>query len=505
MRADDPADQRLLADVHPDDHENPTPDGRYNLVVIGAGTAGLICAAGSAGLGAKVALIERQHLGGDCLNVGCVPSKALLRAAHAASDAARAGELGVHVDGAIRVDFAEVMRRMREVRARISPNDSVDRYTNELGVDVYLGEARFTGDDTVEVGGQTLRFAKAVIATGARPALPSIPGLAQAEPLTNENVFDLVEQPEHLLVIGGGPIGCELAQAFRRLGSRVTIVERASQFLVREDPDAAQVLYASLQRDGVDVRLETEVARIERDGGQHRAVLARDGQEEKLVFDRVLVALGRLPNVAGLGLEDIGVEFDARRGVHVDDELRTTNPKIFAAGDVCMAWKFTHAADHAARIVIQNALFSIGPFGQRKLSKLNMPWCTYTEPEIAHVGLYAHEAEARGIAVDTWVQPLADVDRAIAEGRDEGFVKIHTKKGKGEILGATIVAENAGDLISEISVAMAGRVSLGTLANVIHPYPTQADAIRAAAAQHVKTRLTPGVKRLFERFLAWRR
>ncbi len=505
MRTDDPADQDLLSNVHPSDWSNPTPEGRYNLVVIGAGTAGLICAAGSAGLGAKVALIERTHLGGDCLNVGCVPSKALLRAGHAASDALRARDLGVYVDGGVRVEFAEVMQRLRRVRARISPVDSADRYTNELGVDVYLGEAHFTGDGTIEVGGQTLEYAKAVIATGARPVLPPIPGLAEAEPLTNENVFDLVEQPEHLLVIGGGPIGCELSQAFRRLGSRVTIVERAPQFLVREDPDAAEVLLASLERDGVEVRLETEVVRIESSGGQHTAVLERGGQQEKLVFDRVLVALGRIPNVAGVGLDQVGVEYDERRGVHVDDHLRTTNRRIFAAGDVCMNWKFTHAADHAARIVIQNALFAVGSLGRRKLSALNMPWCTYTEPEIAHVGLYAHEAEARGIEVDTWVQPLEDVDRAIAEGRDEGFVKIHTKKGKGEIVGATIVAEKAGDLISEISVAMAGKVQLGTLANVIHPYPTQADAIRGAAAQHVRARLTPQTKRLLERFMRWRR
>ncbi len=505
MRADDPADQELIGHVHPPDYENPTAEGRYNLVVVGAGTAGLICAAGAAGLGAKAALIERDLLGGDCLNVGCVPSKALLSSGHAASDAARAGELGVHVDGDVRVEFGEVMRRMRAVRARFAPNDSVERYTHELGVEVHLGEARFTGRDTIEVGGQTLRFAKAVVATGARAAVPPIPGLAEAEPLTNENVFDLEERPGHLLVIGGGPIGCELAQAFRRLGSRVTIVERAAQFLVREDRDAAEILLASLRRDGVDVRLETEVARIEHEAGERRAVLSRDGQEEKLVFDRVLVALGRVPNVKGMGLEEAGIAFDERKGVQVDDFLRTTNPKVFAAGDVCMDWKFTHAADHAARIVIQNALFAVGPIGRRRLSQLNMPWCTYTEPEIAHVGLYAHEAEARGIAVDTWTHPLADVDRAIAEGRDEGFVRIHTKKGKGEIVGATIVAAHAGDLISEVSVAMAGKLPLGTVANVIHPYPTQADAIRAAAAQQVRARLTPGTKRLLERFMKLRR
>lgn len=505
MRPDDPADQALIEAVHPPGYTNPTPSGRYNLVVIGAGTAGLICAAGAAGLGAKVALIERDLLGGDCLNVGCVPSKALLRSAHAAAEIARAGALGVHVDTAPRIEFAEAMRRLREVRARISPNDSVERYTNELGVDVFLGAAHFAGPDTVEVSGEPLRFSRAVIATGAHALMPKIPGLAATEPLTNENVFDLDERPDHLLVIGGGPIGCELSQAFRRLGSRVTLVEREAQFLTREDRDAAAILRGALERDGVDVRLETEVTRFSGEANGSHAVLSYRGKEERLGFDRVLVALGRAPNVAGLRLEDVGVKFDARRGVHVDDHLRTANPKIFAAGDVCMSWKFTHAADHAARIVIQNALFSVGAIGRRKLSALNMPWCTYTEPEVAHVGLYPHEAEARGIAVDTFTQPLEDVDRAITEARDEGFVRIHTKKGTGRIVGATIVASNAGDLISEISVAMAGKVSLGTLANVIHPYPTQADAIRAAAAQHVRGRLTPGVKRLFEGFLALRR
>jgi pyruvate/2-oxoglutarate dehydrogenase complex dihydrolipoamide dehydrogenase (E3) component len=498
MRPDDRADRELLSHVHPADHTNPTPSGRYNLVVIGAGTAGLITAAGAAGLGAKVALVERAHMGGDCLNVGCVPSKAVLRSAHLAGEIADAGDVGLRITGPVGVDFAAVMARMREVRARIAPHDSVERYSRELGVDVYIGEGRFSGPDTVSVGGQTLRFARAVIATGARAFVPAIPGLDEAEPLTNENVFDLTERPERLLVIGGGPIGCELSQAFARLGSRVTVVEMASQFLVREDPDAAALLLASMQEDGIDVRLGSEVVRIE---GGRQAIVKRDDREEAIPFDRVLVAIGRSPNVDGLGLEHVGVDFDDRRGVHVDDHLRTTHKKIFAAGDVCMAHKFTHAADFAARTVIQNALF----FGRKRLSALNMPWCTYTDPEIAHVGLYERDAVDRGIAVDTYTQSFSEVDRAITEGREEGFVRVHVKKGKDEIVGATIVGPGAGDLISEISVAMAGGLGLGGLANVIHPYPTRADAIRAVAAQQVRTRLTPGVKRLFEWFLARRR
>ncbi len=512
MLSHDEADRALLANVSPADHQNPTPEGRYNLVVIGAGTAGLVTAAGAAGLGARVALIERAHLGGDCLNVGCVPSKALISSAHAIAEARRADEMGIRIGGAIEADFPAIMRRMREVRARISPMDSVKRFRDDLGVDVYLGSARFTGEGGIEVDGRHLEYKNAVVATGARAYVPPIPGIEEVEVLTNESIFDLEALPERLLILGGGPIGAELAQAFARFGSKVTVVEKGDQFLAREDADAAALLRQALAEDGVDIRLGMRVARLQpgeatlepasSDVGDAIEASAFEGNAiEKVPFDRLLVAVGRAPNVDGLGLEQVGVEYDPQRGIRVDDHMRTTGRRIFAAGDVCMAHKFTHAAEFAARIVIQNALF----FGRKKLSALTIPWCTYTAPEIAHVGLYPHEAEARGIAIDTYTHAFADVDRAIAEGRDGGFVKVHTATGKDRILGATIVGRDAGDLISEISVAMAGGVGLGGLTGVIHPYPTRADAIRQVGNAYMRTRLSPGVARLFERVLAWRR
>jgi pyruvate/2-oxoglutarate dehydrogenase complex dihydrolipoamide dehydrogenase (E3) component len=496
----DAHNEALLANVHPSDWQNPVPDGRYNLVVIGAGTAGLVTAAGAAGVGAKVALIERHMMGGDCLNVGCVPSKALLRAAHAAASARESDRFGVRT-GEVEVDFPAVMERMREIRQRISPLDSASRFRDELGVDVYFGEAAFTGNGTVKVGDTELRYARAVIASGARAVVPGIPGLAEAGYLTNETVFELTELPRRLLVLGGGPIGCELAQAFQRFGSEVTLVEMAPQFLGREDPDAAAILFAALEADGIDVRLETALTRVEVSAdGAKSAVLEHGGASESLAFDAILVGVGRAPNVENMGLDAVDVAYE-RTGVQVDDQLRTTNKHIYACGDVCMQYKFTHAADFAARTVIQNALF----FGSGKLSSLTIPWCTYTDPEIAHVGLYERDAAERGIEIDTYIQEFEHIDRSITEGIDAGFVKIHTEKGKDRIVGATIVNPLAGEMISEISVAMAAGLGLGKLARVIHPYPTQAEAIRKIGDQFNKTRLTPFVAKLFKQILAWRR
>ena len=497
----DPHNETLLANVHPPSWENPSPDGRYNLVVIGAGAAGLVAAAGAAGVGAKVALVERHLMGGDCLNVGCVPSKALLSAAHSAASARDTERFGVRTEGDIRVDFGAVMERMREIRARISPLDSASRFRDELGVDVYIGDAEFTSSGTVQVGGAELHFARAVIATGAGAAVPPIPGLADSGYLTNETVFELTELPRRMLVLGGGPIGCELAQAFQRFGSEVTLIEMAPQFLGREDPDAAEILLAAMREEGVDVRLETTLSAVEEgDSAARRIVLEHGGARETLEVDAILVGVGRSPNVEGLGLEAVGVAFD-RTGVRVDDRLRTSNKRIYACGDVCMQHKFTHAADFTARTVIQNALF----FGRGKLSSLTIPSCTYTDPEIAHVGLGERDAAERGIEIDTYLQMFSDIDRSITEGVDAGFLKIHTEKGKDRIVGATIVHPQAGELISEISVAMAAGLGLGRLARVIHPYPTQAEAIRKIGDQFNRTRLTPTVARLFDRILRWRR
>ncbi|MBW2245367.1 MAG: mercuric reductase [Deltaproteobacteria bacterium] len=502
----DEFNQTLVSNVHPADWSNPVPDGRYNLVVVGAGTGGLITALVASSLGAKVALIERHLMGGDCLNVGCVPSKAVIRSAHLAHEARASKSLGLGIGEGQLPDFSAAMQRMREIRSRISHEDSAKRYSEEFGIDIFLGNARFAGEGKVDVDGTSLEFAKAVIATGARAIAPPIPGLAEAGYLDNENVFNLTTRPNRLAVIGAGPIGCELTQAFRRLGSEVWILERASQILTREDPDAAKIVQDGFQREGIEMVFDCQIQRVEKRGDEKVIHLScPEKGERELVVDEILVGAGRAPNVSDMGLEEVGVEFDLRQGVTVDDHLRTTNPRIWAVGDVCMRWKFTHAADAAAKIVVQNALFSVGPFGKKKLSDLVMPWCTYTDPEIAHVGLYAHDAEADGVPIDTYTASMAEANRAVTDGQEEGFIKVHVKKGTDQIVGATIVAAHAGDLITQLTLAITQKIGLGTFTNVIFPYPTQGEALKRAAGGYTRTRLTPTVKRLFEKWLALRR
>jgi len=411
-----------------------------------------------------------------------------------------AGRFGVQVSAPAQADFPAVMERMRKLRADLSPHDSAQRFA-KLGVDVFLGEAHFAGPDTVEVAGQTLRFKRAVIATGARAVDPPIPGLAEAGYLTNETVFNLTQCPPRLAVVGGGPIGCELAQAFQRLGSQVSLLHKNAHLLDREDMDAAALVQNAFLRERVALHLSTKITRVERNGAGKILWHESQGKEQSLAVDEILIGTGRAPNVEGLNLEAVGVHYDQRKGVLVNDCLQTTNPRIYAAGDVCLNWKFTHAADFSARIVIQNALF----LGRKRASTLTMPWCTYTDPEIAHVGLYERDARERGLEVDTYVREFKEVDRAVLDGEEDGFVKLHVKKGGDEILGATIVARHAGEMISEISVAMASRLGLGRLASVIHPYPTQAEAIRQCGDAYNRTRLTPMVKKWMGRWLAWQR
>lgn len=495
----DEHNRELLSNVHPRDWVNPSPASRYNLVVIGAGTAGLVTAVGAAGLGAKVALVEKHFMGGDCLNVGCVPSKAIIRAARAVASVRDAAEFGVHVPPGTRADFGKVMERMRRLRADISPHDSAKRFA-EAGVDVFLGAGKFTGPDTVEVGGQALRFAKAVIATGARAAAPPITGLNGVPYLTNETLFSLTELPERFGVIGAGPIGCEMAQSFARFGSEVYLVEATHGILPREDRDAANIVQAAMERDGVKLLCCGKELKLSPAAGGVRLQAESHGKGYDVVVDRLLVAAGRAPNVEGLGLESVGVEFD-EKGVKVNDRLRTTNPRIYACGDVCSRYQFTHAADFMARLVIQNALFK----GRAKSSSLIIPWATYTSPEIAHVGLYEQEARDKGIEVDTFTQELNSVDRAILDGETEGFVRVHVRKGKDEIVGATAVAAHAGDLIGELTLAMKGKLGLKTVGSTIHPYPTQAEAIRKTGGLFNRTRLTPLVKKLMGKWLGWTR
>ncbi len=498
----------LVGNVHPSNWVNPESSGRYNIVVIGAGTAGLITAVIAASLGAKVALIEKHLMGGDCLNVGCVPSKGVIRAARAWADLRNAEEFGLHIPPDVKYDFGAVMARMRKLRARISHNDSVHRYTN-LGVDVYIGSGRFTGENTIQVegpaGNQTLTFAKAAICTGGRASAPPIPGLQEAGYLTNETVFWLTELPPRIGVIGAGPIGCELAQSFARFGSQVYLIEALHGIMPNEDRDAAEIVEQRMSRDGVKLLCCGKDLKVQKTDAGKRLTVDSHGQRYDVTVDEILVGVGRTPNVEGLGLETAGVEYD-KNGVKVNARLQTTNPRIFAAGDICSRFKFTHAADAMAQIVIQNALFP-HPFGlaYASVESLIMPWCTFTEPEVAHVGLYEQEAKEKGLEVETYTYKLNEVDRAILDGEDEGFARIHVQKGTDEILGATIVAAHAGDMISEFSVLMKAGAGAKTLAGTIHPYPTQAEVNKKVVNLWRKAHFTPRTKNLLMKLFTWMR
>ena len=491
---------KLLSNVHPPDWVNPRPASNYNLVVIGAGAGGLVSSLGAAGLGGKVALIEKSLLGGDCLNVGCVPSKALIRSGHAIADVQAAARFGVTVSEGARVDFSAVMERMRSLRTQISVNDGVERL-RAAGVDVFLGEGHFSSPDTIEVGGQSLRFSRAIIAAGARPASPPIPGLAETGFRTNETIFWITQLPRRLAVIGAGPIGCEMSQAFARFGSEVHLLEAERGIMGREDRDAAAIVEKALVRDGIQINCCCQVTGVRSEGADKVLELQCGGSRSELRVDEIFVGIGRKPNVERLNLDVAGVTFDTRTGVKVDDKLRTSNRNVFAVGDVCSQYKFTHAADAMARIAIQNALF----FGRAKVSALTIPWCTYTDPEVAHVGMYDHEAAERRILVETIHVELGDVDRAILDGETEGFLKVLVKRGSDRILGATLVARHAGEMISHITLAMAGGLGLRAFSKTIFPYPTQAEILRKAGDAYNRTRLTPFAKKVLGTILKWRR
>jgi pyruvate/2-oxoglutarate dehydrogenase complex dihydrolipoamide dehydrogenase (E3) component len=495
----DEHDRALLGHVHPPGWRNPAPAARYDLAVLGAGTAGLVSALGAASLGARVALVERSLLGGDCLNHGCVPSKAIIRASRAVFDAREAGAFGVALPAPPRADFGAAMARMRRLRAGIARNDSAARAAS-LGVDVFLGEGRFVGPDRLEVSGDTLRFKRAVIASGARASAPPIPGLDEAGYRTNETIFTLTELPRRLAVVGAGPIGCELGQAFRRFGAEVTIIGAEQRVLPREDPDASAVLHRQLEREGVRLVLGAKLGRVDRGGGERVLVFERGGATSVIPCDEILVATGRAPNVEGLGLEAAGVRAD-RSGVVVGDGLRTTNPRIYAAGDVCSVFKFTHAADAMARLALRNAFF----FGRGRASELVIPWTTYTDPEIAHVGLSAVDDAAAGGQVRTLTVTFDEVDRAVLDGEPEAFARLHVDPGTGRILGATVVARHAGEMIGEPTLAIGKGLSAADLSTTVHPYPTQAEVWRKLGDAWQRSRLTPRAKRILRALIALRR
>lgn len=484
----DAHEDERLANVRPPGWVNPEPASRYDLVILGGGTAGLTAATEAADRGAKVAMVESSLLGGTCLNTGCIPSKAIIHSARSLGQISNATDYGGSAPDDVSVDFATVMERMRGIRARISRVDAAARLSDR-GVDVFFGQGRFTAADSLSVAGATLNFDKALVATGARPKIPQVPGLAEAGYLTSDNMFDQTILPKRMLVIGGGPLGCEMAQALARFGVRTTIVQNRPLFLPREERDAAQILSTALARDGIAVRLNTHVLNIRVEGERKIAELLSDGNESSIEVDAILTGVGPSPRVAGMDLELAGIDYDGHRGIHVDDFLRTSNPRVFAAGDVCLEHRFNDSADASARIAVQNALTG----GSERLSHLVIPWCTYTDPEIAHVGMYVRHARAQGIPVRTFTVPMHTVARAITAGDETGFVKIHIRDGSDEILGATIVARHAGEMISEITLAMVAELGLATLARVIHPYPTQAEAIRMAADAFVRSQRGSGI------------
>lgn len=494
MLPDDVHNRQLLAHVHPPDWKNPVAADRYQLVVIGAGTAGLVSAAIAAGLGARVALIERHLMGGDCLNVGCVPSKAVLRASRSWHQARTArDEFGGPVaqgDG----DFAAVMERLRRLRAGIAPVDGAPRFAS-LGIDVFLGDAKFTSPDTITVGEQTLRFRRAIIATGARASLPPIPGLAEANPLTNETLFSLTERPPRLAVIGAGPIGLEMAQSFARFDTEVTVLNADARSMPRDDADAAAVIDAQLRSDGVTFHHNVTITRVERAGDETTLHFTTGSEEQHVTADAVLVAAGRTPNVDGLGLEQAGVTF-TRKGIEVSDTFRTSNKRVFAIGDVSSPFQFTHAADAQARLAVPNALFF--GIGGGKSSSLVIPWATYTSPEVAHVGKAV--ADLSESETDVITMPMHDNDRGILESDTDGFFRVHLEKGTDRILAATLVCEGAGEMIGEVASAIRRGEGLRALGKTIHPYPTRAAIFGRAADHFNRGRLTPTARKVFRAF-----
>ena len=466
-------------------------DGTYNVVVIGAGTAGLVTAAGTAGLGGRVALIERNKMGGDCLNFGCVPSKALISSARLIQQIRHAEKWGLDRQSP-QFAFEKVFERMRERRAKIAPNDSQERFES-LGVDVCRGEARFISPHELEVDGQKLRAKNFVIATGSRAAIPKIEGIDQVPYFTNETIFDeLREKPESMIVLGGGPIGCELGQTFSRLGVKVTIVQRGAQLLPREDVDVAEFMQNRFMAEGIRFHLKAPAKRVSMYDGKFALEFA---DVEPITADAMLIATGRTPNLLALNLKAAGVDYDAN-GVKVNAYLQTSQPHIYAAGDITNSLKFTHTADFTARIVVRNILMPF-QFLRQKVDWSVVPWCTYTDPEVAHVGLGEEEARRKNIGYDLFVVPLEDIDRAVVESEELGFAKILAAKGSDKILGSTIVATHAGDLLHEFVLAMKASIGLGTIASTIHAYPTFAELARKAGDKYNKTRLTPRAKKIF--------
>ena len=477
-----------------------------NLVVIGAGSAGLVSAYIAAAVKAKVTIVERHRMGGDCLNTGCVPSKALIRSAKLLSHIARSKEFGIRTASA-EFDFADVMERIQRVVKEIEPHDSVERYT-ALGVECLQGSARIATPWSVEVtladgGKRTLTTRGIVVAAGGRPFVPPIPGLAEAEPLTSDTVWDLRTLPRRLVVLGGGPIGCELAQCFARLGAKVTQVEMLPRIMTREDPEVSDLVAARFRAEGIDVLVGHKAKEVRREGGETIVVVEHGGAERRIACDAILCAVGRVANTTGYGLEELGIPTTRQKTVEVNEFLETRFPNIYACGDVAGPYQFTHTASHQAWYCAVNSLF--GGLRKFRADYSVIPWATFTDPEVARVGLNETEAKEKKVPYDVAVYGIDDLDRAIADGEAHGLVKVLTVPGKDRILGATIVGEHAGDLLAEIVMAMRHGIGLNKILGTIHTYPTLAEANKYAAGVWKRARVTRGQMDFAQAFHAWTR
>ena len=470
-----------------------------NLIVIGAGSAGLMAAYIAAAVKARVTLIEKHKMGGDCLNTGCVPSKALIKSAKVAALIRRAGEFGIKA-ALPEVDFRAVMGRVRAVIDQIEPHDSVERYKG-LGVECIQGEARITSPWTVAVNGRTLSARSLIIATGARPFIPPIPGLAEIDYLSSDNLWQLNALPERLLVLGGGPIGCELAQAFQRLGSRVTQVEREARLLAREDPEIARLVQRRFAEEGVDIRAGHRAREVVQKDGQQRLICEHGGQSVEIEFDRILCAVGRAPNSAGFGLEALGIELNPDQTIRVNEKLQTSIPNIYACGDVAGPYQFTHTAAHQAWYAAVNALF--GRFKRFRADYSVIPWATFTEPEVARVGLNEQDARRQGIRHEVTHYGLDELDRAITEGEAEGMVKVLTVPGRDKILGATIAGDHASEMITEYISAMKHGFGMNKILATIHIYPTLSEANKFAAGAWKKAHAPRFALALLKKYHRW--
>lgn len=502
----------LLDQVRPIKWIDPEVDGKYNMLVIGGGTGGMAVSGGCGVLGGKTCMIERKLFGGDCLNTGCVPSKALLKIGKMCHDVkTKSKKFGITINGTVEFDFQEAMNGLYEKRTKISYHDSPHKFMTKYGVEIFLGEAQFTGPNSVSINGKELKFVKACIATGSRPRIPNISGIDKIHYYTSDNIFNLQKLPEHLVVIGGGPIGSELSQAFRRMGSKVTILIRSGKFLPKEDPDAGLLMEGVFEEEGIEfiknftfkeVRPLIDLDSV--DGAKNECeivVKKKDGEEICIKTDCLLIATGRIPNVENIGLEKAGVKFDLETGIKLNDNYKTTNKNIYAVGDCTTQEKFTHMAYKMGESVIYNAFI----FKNRKVSDIIVPRVTYTDPEVAQVGLNVQELDQQGIKYDTWMSKMDGNDRAICDGETKGFIKVHTAQGSDKILGGVIICSRAGEMINDISLAMHKKFGLKTFVDITFPYPTYGETLREVAQQKTDTTLTRFVRGFYAKSMNWKR